>query len=362
MADALALDTTYEDLLAQKLARIDPSMDKREGSILYNATAASSYEQVQMLATLAIFSNLMFAETAPREYLILLAQERGLTPTQATKAQLKGVFNIDVPISARFSLDELNYVVVEQITSGQFILECETVGEIGNQQLGPLIPIDYIAGLTSAELTEVLIPGENEEDTEVFRQRYFDSFEAVAFGGNRADYKAKTKAINGVGGVKVKRAWNGGGTVKLTIIDSQFNKPSQLLIDTVQEAVDPLTAQGEGIGFAPMNHVVTVVGCGETSIDIALNITYQSGFTWAAIEADVHTAIDAYFKELAEQWASANSKQEDEAGLIVRISQIEYRLLGVAGILDLANTLLNGAASNIELPADNIPIRGVVSD
>ena len=54
----------------------------------------------------------------------------------------------------------------------------------------------------------MVIPGEDEEDTEVFRQRYMDSLNAQAFGGNRADYLEKVNAIPGVGGVKVYRVWN----------------------------------------------------------------------------------------------------------------------------------------------------------
>lgn len=362
MVQPLSLDASYEDLMAQKMSGIDNSLDKREGtSMIFNATAANSAETVQMLAALKTFRNIMFADTAPREELLLLGAERGLKPTVATKAKLKGVFNIDVPIGSRFSLDQLNYVVTDRIDQGEYILEAETTGEIGNMYLGSLIPIEYIEGLGTAELTDVLIPGEDEEDTELFRAQYFNSFEAVAFGGNRADYKSKVEAIEGVGGVRVYRAWNGGGTVKLVIIDSQFNKPSQILVDTVQELVDPLGQQGEGVGIAPIDHMVTIKAVDEVPINITLNITYQSGWAWADIEPQVLSVIDAYFKELAGQWASAVTFEDDHAGIIVRISQIETRLLGVPGVIDIANTKLNDGTSNIELDKEAIPKRGVVS-
>lgn len=358
MTEPLNLDTTYEDLMAQKLAGIDPTLDTREGtSLIYNATAANSIEVIQMLFTLKNQIDLVFADTAPREYLIRRAAERGLKPYEATKARLKGVFNIDVPIGSRFSLDELNYVVVEKIEIGKFVLECETAGSIGNLFLGPIIPIEYIDGLTSAELTDVLIPGEDEEDTEAFRTRYFNSFDSTAFGGNRKDYKDKVSALQGVGGVRVYRAWNGGGTVKLVIINSQYEKPSQALIESVQEAVDPLSAQGEGVGIAPIDHIVTVFPVGETSIEITLNITYQNGWTWPDIESNVFQTIDNYFKELAKEWAESG---DDNSGVVVRISQIETRLLGVDGVIDIANTMLNGAQSNIALDKESIPKRGVV--
>lgn len=356
----LQLDTTYEELVEEKLDQADSSLDTREGSILFNAFAINSIEIIQMLQTIIANSNESFADTASRTNLIRRAAERGLKPLTATKAKLRGLFNINVAIGSRFSLDNLNYVVVDKIADYEFVLESETEGDIGNQYLGTLIPIDYIDGLTTAELVEVLVPGEDEEDTEVFRARYFDSFDSEAFGGNRKDYKDKVNGLPGVGGVRVYRAWNGGGTVKLVIINSQFEQPTQTLVNEVQFAVDPLDNQGEGIGIAPIDHIVTVFGVGETPIDITFNITYQSGWSWGDIEANVYAVIDDYFKELAEEWASASTYQEDQAGVIVRISQIEIRLLGVAGVIDIADTVLNGGTSNIAVDKESIPKRGVV--
>ncbi|MFJ3389961.1 baseplate J/gp47 family protein [Lysinibacillus sp. NPDC086135] len=362
MTEPLNLDTTYEDLMAQKLAGVDNSLDKREGtSMIYNATAANSAETIQMLTTVKNFIDMVFADTSPREYLIRRAAERGLKPHEATRAKRKGIFNIDVPIGSRFSLDDLNYEVVERISQGQFILQCETAGNVGNLFSGQLIPIEYTDGLQTAVLNDVLVPWDDEEDTEDFRTRYFNSFESIAFGGNRADYKEKIGSLPGVGGVRVYRAWDGGGTVKLVIINSQYEKPSQTLLDEVQLTVDPLDHQGEGFGTAPIDHIVTVFGVNEPTIDVALNITYQSGWTWDDIKEQVQKVIDDYFKELAEEWAKANSYDEDHAGVVVRVSQIEYRLLGVTGVLDIADTKLNGVQSNIALGPESIPKRGVVS-
>ena len=95
--------------------------------------------------------------------------------------------------------------MLEKIADGEYQVQCETPGIVGNQQLGTMIPIEYIEGLETAELTGVLIPGEDEEDTEDLRKRYFDSFNEKAFGGNVQDYLEKTNAIPGVGSTKVTR-------------------------------------------------------------------------------------------------------------------------------------------------------------
>lgn len=351
---------TYEFILQRMLNRVlsqNPNLDTREGSIIYNALAPAAVELTSAYIQLDFILNSTFADTASRDYLIQRAAERGLTPYSPTYAILQGEFNIDVPIGSRFSLanETLNYTVLSKIETGVFRLQCETIGSIGNDALGQLIPIDYIAGLTSAQLTAVLTPGEDEEDTEVFRKRYFDSLNAEAFGGNIKDYKEKVNALPGVGGVKVYPVWDGGGTVRLAIVASDFSIPTLDLIESVQTAIDPTENQGKGVGIAPIGHVVTVGGVTSATVDIVTEITYQDGWDWDDVKPYAEAAVDSYFKELSQIWA-------DNDALIVRISQIEIRFLDLPGIVDIANTTLNGIAQNLTLEADEIPVRGDVHD
>lgn len=68
-------------------------------------------------------------------------------------------------------------------------MTCEDAGIIGNAYFGTLIPIDYVSGLASATLEDILIPGEDEEDDDTLRARYMESLNSTAFGGNIAQYK-----------------------------------------------------------------------------------------------------------------------------------------------------------------------------
>lgn len=354
-------NVTYEVILDRMLDRVlaqNPNIDTREGSIIYNALAPAAVELQNMYIQLDTILNESFADTQTRDYLIRRCAERGVNVEPATYAIRQGEFvpsTLEIAIGTRFSLNLLNYVVVEKISDGIYKLQCETAGYDGNVESGTLIPIEYIEGLQTATLTEVLVPGEDEEDTEHLRQRYFDSLDSQAFGGNIKDYKEKTNSLDGVGGVKVYPVWNGGGTVKLVIINSDFDKPSDVLINSVQTAIDPTQNQGTGVGIAPIGHIVTVVGCGETSVDVTTKITFQEGWDWEALKPYAEQAIDDYFKELASDWASSDN-------IIVRISQIEIRLLNLTGVLDIADTTLNGIAHNLTIDADNIPIRGEVTN
>ena len=349
-------DMTYEYILQRMLNKIPSSMDKREGSIIYDALAPAAVELAQLYMDLDLTLNETFADTASRQHLIMRAAERGIEPYRATYAVGKGEFDVSVPIGAKFSIDAYNWIVSEITDEENHIykMNCETAGDEPNGYTGALIPVDYIKGLTRAELIEILIPGENEEPTEDFRKRYFDSLNSQAFGGNIQDYKKKVKAIEGIGGVKVYPVWNGGGTVRLVIINSEFKAPSSELIAQTQTAIDPVLNKGEGLGIAPIGHIVTVQGVTETTINITTNITYADGWSYEDVKTYIEEAIDAYFNELNASW-------ENSGGLIVRISQIESRLLDAEGVVDIGGTALNGAENNLALGVDSIAKRGTVN-
>lgn len=330
------------------------AVDTREGSIIHDALAPAALEIMNLFMEMNAMLNDTFADTASREYLIKRCAERGIVPIAATSAILKGEFNISVPIGSRFSLNDLNYIVIDQIDDTTYRLQCETPGEIGNAYLGTLIPIDYIQGLESAELTELLIPGENEEDTEVLRERYFQSFNTKAFGGNKKDYIEKTNSIQGVGATKVTPVWNGGGTVLLTIIDSQFNKASNTLVQTVKNEIDP-QPYGTGSGIAPIGHTVTVRTVDEVTIKIVTTITFDPSYTFERVRETIENLMNNYLLSLRTEWA-------DSSELIVRTSQIDTRLLSVEGVIDVKNTMINGKAANLNLSEFEIPVFGSISN
>lgn len=349
-------DVTYEDILQRMLDRVPSTVDKREGSIIYDALAPAAVELQLMYIELDTILNESFADTASRDYLIRRAAERGITPEPATYAVLLAEStpeSLELPIGARFSLEDLNYTVTSKISAGKYQVQCETAGTAGNSQFGNLIPIDYIAGLESIAVTSLLIPGEDEEDTEALRGRYFNSFDSKSYGGNVDDYLEKTNAIAGVGATRVTPVWNGGGTVLLTILNSEYSAASQTLIDTVQEAIDPMQ-DGSGTGLAPIGHVVTVQTASEVTIDISTSISFSDGHSWIAEKKNIEDAVEAYLLGLREEWSESNA--------IVRISQIESHVMGVEGVVDIQNTKINGSASNLSLSDYQIPVLGVITN
>lgn len=392
---------TYETILERMLDRVSDKLDKREGAVIFDTHSPTALELQHLYIELERIIREAYGDTASRDYLILRCRERGIAPYEATNAVLKGKFtpsSVDVT-GKRFNIGETNYTVLEKISEGEYQVKCESEGAVGNQQLGTMIPIDYISGLETAELTEVLIPGEDEEDTEELRKRYFDSFDEKAFGGNIRDYIEKTGSIPGVGSIKVTRAWNNdlrpaemipsdavkawyetvmpalggepaawletvfgaardkklttGGAVLLTILDSDFGAASDTLIRTVQQAVDPDEYGGEGYGFAPIGHIVKVKSAEGVAVNVKTDITFESGYGWENLKSGIDAAVSDYLSELRREWGNSSC-------LIVRISQIETRILNIKGVLDIEHTEVNGKTENLTLGEYQIPLFGGV--
>lgn len=363
---------TEKIITERMLKRVSDEVDKREGSIIFDSIVPASIEFELLYATLDYYIKNTFGDTADRAFLIERAKERGLTPKKSSPAIVKIKVDDDyatqyeLPKTARFSYDNVNYKVVGKLdVSGMYKAICEMPGEIGNKVAGILTPIEYIPNLKKAELIEIIRPGEEEEETETFRKRYLESFETQAFGGNIQDYQRKIKQIAGVGGVKVEPIWNGAGTVKIVFTSSKNEPPSSELINQVQEYVDPIPYAQQGVGLAPVGHRVTVAGAEWQKIDVGLKIVFNGASSFNNKKERISEIIQNYFKELNNGWQKTQivtTQRYENLGLIVRISQIEARLIAEEFVQDISHTTLNGNEDNIQLDPYKLAFLGSIKE
>lgn len=356
---------TYENIQKLKMAVVPDSLDTREGSVIWTAVAANSVEMALAFAQMSINQDNSFPDTANREYLIRHCAVRGITPYPATNATIQGVFYSNVvdgtpynpPVGTRFTIQntKMTYQVKKQISDGNWELVCETTGSAGNISEGTLVPVNEIQTLGGASVVGVLVEGEDEEETEALRSRYMESLIAQPFGGNKAAYREMCRNIADVGACKVYRAYQEqAGHVGLCILDDDLVVPSDELVATVQETIDP-TQDGEGMGLAPIDHIVHVFPATETTINVSVKVTpvYTSA-TWTSIATGVEGAINEYINDLKSKWDTSDT-------LIVRPSQMIAKLLSVDTILDVSECLINGASGNLQLDTTSIPKVGEIS-
>lgn len=342
---------TFETILQRMLDRIPATIDKREGSIIYDALAPAAAELAQAYIELDVILTETFADTSNGEFLARRAAERGVNRKPATKAVRLGLFTdsseaaFDPPIGSRFSGDDLNYVVVEKITDGQFKLECETAGEVGNSYVGTLLPIGYIPELATATLTDILVPGENEESDESLRERYFEEIKNQAIDGNIAQYRKWANEYAGIGRAKVFPLWDGPNTVKVSILDAENQVASAELISDFQEYLDP-GAEGLGNGVAPIGAKVTVTTATGVNINVSAEIVLAEGYSEVN---GVDEALTAYLKEIA------------YAKNTVSYISIGAAILDVPAVDQVKNLLINDATADVILTDEQIPMLGTTT-
>ena len=169
------------------------------------------------------------------------------------------------------------------------------------------------------------------------------------------------KGIDGVGEVQIYPVWNGGGTVKLSVIDAEYNIITNDFITTLQNMIDP-TPQGTGLGLAPISHTVTVTTPTEKIINITATVALESGYTLGQVTPLIEEAIESYLLGLREIWGISNDL--NNYALAVYIARINAAVLGVAGIANITGTTINGLASDLTLTQDattqELPVLGTV--
>lgn len=357
---------TYEYLMQLALSYVPDDRDKRQGSVIYDALAPFC----QLLAAGALqlrnFYTQTYAMTATGEDLNNRVAEQGITRYAATYA-VKKVVLVDesgnpaaVPLGTRFSsvssVHPINYVITAPYTEdgvpvkGSYEATCEEAGIVGNEYSGSLVNITFIQGLASATMSATLVPARDEETDEELRERYFEALNQKAFGGNIADYRTQVEAIPGVGDVQIYPTWNGGGTVKLSIIDPTYSPCSAEFVASVQKIIDPENSHGEtgiGLGLAPIGHKVTVTTPEEVIVNVSATVTLRAGYTAGQVESAIGESIAQYIQSLRETWADSNNQNEYECDVF--IARVSAAIVNIPGVINVTEVLLNGVASDIIL-------------
>ena len=346
-------DQTYDVILDRMKAQIPDDMYSGEGSFLHDALSPAALEFSRIYAALDFILEIAFVRTATGDYLTWRAAEKGVNRRLATKAIRKGVFNVDVPIGSRFQAGDVIFTVTEKIGDGEYRLEAETPGTVGNRYAGELTPLEYIEGLESAMLTDVIIAGRDEETDEELRERYFEEINAMRYGGNIDQYREWISNIAGVGRFRVEPLWNGRGTVRAVLTDASNGIPSQELIDLVQNTLDPYQ-DGKGNGLVPVGHVFTAMAAVPHVVNVEMTIEIAEGYGVEDIQGKVEQTIRNYFSEI-------NFQDPDFVQTTIRHTILLSRLVGIEKINDILSLKLNDVEGNLTLAGDEIAQLGTVT-
>src|SRR5699024_4094446 len=100
-------------------------------------------------------------------------------------------------------------------------------------------------------------------------------------------------------------------------------------------------------------HIVRVDTVEEVKINIKTQITFEDTYSFENLKQSISQVISAYLLEIRKDWANQNTT-------IVRIAQIESRILSINGIVDIINTKINEVENNLTLSKYQIPVIGEI--
>ena len=362
-------DKTYRALLEEMLSRIPDSFDKRDTSPIPTALSPAAYGLEGFYLALNQVQQSAFIQTSYGQSLDNLAVIGGLSRYPASAAVRLGLFNIAPPVGARFSTingpDSINFTVTAILGSTQAQLTAETPGTVGNEYAGTILPITPVPGLTSAQLTDILIPGDDTETEDALRQRLITALNDRPFAGNIAAYRQDILAMDGVGAVQVWPTWDGGGTVKCSLLGADFLPASAALVQQVQNAVDPPEGSGAGLGLAPIGAKVTIASPQAVEVNIAATVTLASGYELGQVQPLAEAAIAAYLLEVRRAWDTQLGTTQVEYAADIYLARILAAIVGAQGVVNISDVTINGKEEDLFLTetgqTQQAPVLGTVT-
>lgn len=318
---------------------------KFEGTFEYDVFASNAIEFMKTYVELGELYKVAFGDTAYGEFLTRKASDSGVVRKEATKAigyvTVKG--NGELPKGSQFAtqtgvlFETLDTVTVDKMATVK--VEAVTPGTIGNvtAQAISVIPMS-IPGMLSVSNAEPMQDGFEAETDEELRTRYLNHVRNPGTSGNINHYYEWAMSVAGVGGAKVIPTWNGAGTVKVIIVDTEYKAASTEIVSKVQAYIDTVR---------PMGAVVTVKTVEPTTINISI---HPEG----TFNLDV-------FKELVKAYFIALEQQVIKGNQTVKLSVAKIGSLALdAGAIDYTRLLVNGRTESITLGVDQLAVLGEV--
>ena len=338
------------DILTELQNHSKVEASKIEGTFEYDVFSSNSIEFGKTEIELERMYKAAFADSSGGEYLTKRAAESGIIRKDAVNAigVLKVSGNGTLPAGSVFSTEDgsLSFETTEAAevrTSAQVNARAIVAGEAGNVAAGTITKLPMsIPGINGVTNEEAFHDGYDEETDENLLDRYLVHVRTPGTSGNKYHYLEWALAVPGVGGARVIPTWAGPTTVKVIIVDSNYNPASEDLISRVFNYIEEVR---------PTGAVLTVVSAVPKQVNISATVSGTVN------QENFENAVKNYFIDLEKK----NIKSTEN--LQVSVAKIGSLLLNNdgGGAEDYTDLLLNNDTINIPLTAEEIAVLGTVT-
>ena len=340
----------YSEILAELQELSTTGESTIEGSFSYDVFSANSIEFAKTELELFEMYRNSFLDLCENEYLDLKCHECGCYRRAGKKAV--GTLTVSgtgtVRAGAYFATaDNIRFIATSETeVEGTTDIEIEALieGAASNVAAGTIVKMPMnIPGIRNCTNAEETYDGYDEESDTELRERALQRIRYPAQAGNPQSYIQWALEITGVGAVRVQRCWAGAGTVKVIIVDANFEPANVDLLTRVTEKIE---------AERPIGAEVTVVSADPVPINISAKIV-------GAIDIDAFTeSAQNYLVKLTNQtlatWETTTILD------YVSIAKIGALIID-AGADDYSELKLNGDTKNVALEFSDIPALGEVT-
>lgn len=332
-------DMTFENILQRMLNRVSNDVDKREGSIIYDALVPIAYEQADFYFQLDNYINLLLGDTAVGEYLDRKAAELGVERKAAVASVRKVTTSGEIPVGSVWGIEDVTYTIDAMTAENEYSATCNTPGIIGNRYSGKLTIVSGTSSET-ATLGDVITEGTDEEDDESLRARYYNRARLPATSGNEYHYKLWAEEVPGVGKAHPISLMEGPGTVGVLIVNQENRAASEELIEDVSEYIATQR---------PIGATVIVKAAEEVTVNVSAKVKLQSGVNLGAVQNAVKEALTDYFSTSA------------FVASYLSIAKLGSIILAASGVDDCSEIKINEKEEGISTEETEIMVAGTVS-
>lgn len=314
-----------------------------EGTFVFDSLSANAKEFEKSYAEMDLMMEAAFIQTSWGKYLDELAEElAGINRRQATQAvvvlTLTGTAGVKVPKGSTFSTENGTIFATNAdatIGDGGMIdvkATAAATGSGGNVAAGTITTIPVpIYGVSKVTNAAAAYDGYEEESDDTLRERALFIIQQPATSGNVNDYIEWASSVSGVGHVKVTPIWNGAGTVRVLVTDTNGEPASSDLIQKVTEKIESVR---------PIGASVTVATPSLFALTIKLKVTSGTG------KAD-------YIKSMLNHYYVSRNF----SGNKISYAKIGNMILSDTGtgVDDYSDLLVNDGTADIGITDEQIP-------
>lgn len=330
-----------------------------QGDFFWDATRLTAEEKAELvLVKLQNILKLAFPQTSYSQFLEFLGETKGVFKHPATRATgiitIRGAEGTEIKkghIVSTIATDDrpaIEFELLEDAIIGEDGIVhvpamCTQAGTIGNVAKDTITLLSKpISGVESITNEEEFRNGSEIEDEESFRERVLEAYRNEPLSGAPRDYVRWAKEVPGVGEAHIIPEWDGPGTVKVLVLDSNREPAGEELLKEVRKHIIGQEENGKNIsdGLAPIGALVTIETPEIVNIDISVNIVFEADSNTESIIANIKKNISNYLSSLSINGIVTYKAIEGILGSMI---------IKKEGILDYSNLLMNGSTDNIQL-------------